>query len=507
MMAKFCTNCGTQLPLLHKFTRDKLCSECSVAIKTAQRAQGAGVRDSIKAGHAFTQEEFELLRTFDRRIFSDFYQSVCYDFIERDEITEQDFETLFRLQQVRPKDGAVRRAYEDAFAKMGQTQLDSVERSIVATRACTAPQLEVLKTFDHETKVDLYEHLCEDFIANSELGEQDIQTLNAIKQGVELSDQEAHQAQAESVKHRINATRTCTALHVNLLRTFDHETNLDVYTDVRDNLLKRELNERDMQTLRTIQNASRLNEQEIQFEEFVKPYYYVKAIRNEHALPTIDLNIAGVGRPILRRGELMHYGSGAVFHNIKTVANANLGVPGVHYRVNASVNYRAGAHKKFSLTPDSAHLSAGVLVITNKRIFLQPSGGQAPVSINLNNILSFSCWKNGILVWKEGRQRMYFFAISNSGAVEIFALCLIFLLDAESRREYAKNERSQYRSIPTEVKNRVLERDGGRCVMCGSSEGIHFDHILPIARGGDNTEDNIQILCKDCNLRKSDKII
>ena len=82
----------------------------------------------------------------------------------------------------------------------------------------------------------------------------------------------------------------------------------------------------------------------------------------------------------------------------------------------------------------------------------------------------------------------------------------MFLMD-ESSQQYAETETNPFRLIPTEVKNRVWTRDGGRCVMCGSSEGIHFDHILPVAKGGDNTEANIQILCKDCNLRKSDKII
>jgi hypothetical protein len=60
--------------------------------------------------------------------------------------------------------------------------------------------------------------------------------------------------------------------------------------------------------------------------------------------------------------------------------------------------------------------------------------------------------------------------------------------------------------IPEDVKLLVWSRDGGRCVRCGSKEELHFDHIIPVAKGGGNTSANIQILCQTCNLKKSDKI-
>jgi len=60
--------------------------------------------------------------------------------------------------------------------------------------------------------------------------------------------------------------------------------------------------------------------------------------------------------------------------------------------------------------------------------------------------------------------------------------------------------------IPEEVKLLVWARDGGCCVRCGSKQELHFDHIIPVAKGGGNSEANIQILCQTCNLKKSDKI-
>jgi hypothetical protein len=60
--------------------------------------------------------------------------------------------------------------------------------------------------------------------------------------------------------------------------------------------------------------------------------------------------------------------------------------------------------------------------------------------------------------------------------------------------------------IPEDVKLVVWARDGGSCIRCGSRQDLHFDHIIPVAKGGGNSEANIQILCQSCNLTKSDKI-
>ncbi len=65
---------------------------------------------------------------------------------------------------------------------------------------------------------------------------------------------------------------------------------------------------------------------------------------------------------------------------------------------------------------------------------------------------------------------------------------------------------SQTRHIPDSVKREVWARDGGRCVRCGATEYLEFDHIIPHSSGGANTVLNVQILCRKCNLLKSDRI-
>ncbi len=60
--------------------------------------------------------------------------------------------------------------------------------------------------------------------------------------------------------------------------------------------------------------------------------------------------------------------------------------------------------------------------------------------------------------------------------------------------------------IPTELRRLVFERDGGQCAECGGRFDLQYDHILPVALGGATTVENLQLLCADCNRRKSDDL-
>lgn len=63
------------------------------------------------------------------------------------------------------------------------------------------------------------------------------------------------------------------------------------------------------------------------------------------------------------------------------------------------------------------------------------------------------------------------------------------------------------RLIPSAVKLEVWRRDKGRCAKCGSSDNLHFDHIIPYSRGGTSLmAANIQLLCARHNLEKRDRI-
>ncbi len=63
------------------------------------------------------------------------------------------------------------------------------------------------------------------------------------------------------------------------------------------------------------------------------------------------------------------------------------------------------------------------------------------------------------------------------------------------------------RLIPSQVKLEVWKRDHGKCVKCGSTNNLHYDHILPFSKGGSSlVSKNIQILCARHNLEKKDRI-
>ncbi len=62
-----------------------------------------------------------------------------------------------------------------------------------------------------------------------------------------------------------------------------------------------------------------------------------------------------------------------------------------------------------------------------------------------------------------------------------------------------------YKKIILSRKN-ILRRDGHRCQYCGKSDSmLTVDHIIPKARAGEDTWENLVAACVQCNNRKGDK--
>jgi 5-methylcytosine-specific restriction endonuclease McrA len=59
--------------------------------------------------------------------------------------------------------------------------------------------------------------------------------------------------------------------------------------------------------------------------------------------------------------------------------------------------------------------------------------------------------------------------------------------------------------IPPVVRRKVWIRNKGQCTACGSRKDLQYDYILAISEGGNNTLDNLQLLCKTCDREKSVK--
>ena len=51
------------------------------------------------------------------------------------------------------------------------------------------------------------------------------------------------------------------------------------------------------------------------------------------------------------------------------------------------------------------------------------------------------------------------------------------------------------------TRDTVLQRDRHRCHYCGAP-ATEVDHVLPVARGGTDAQDNLVAACRNCNLAK-----
>jgi 5-methylcytosine-specific restriction endonuclease McrA len=78
----------------------------------------------------------------------------------------------------------------------------------------------------------------------------------------------------------------------------------------------------------------------------------------------------------------------------------------------------------------------------------------------------------------------------------------------KSRRKAKVTSKSpaKRKHIPSEIKRSVYERDMYACsyisndgTCCKKTAGLEIDHILPVALGGDNSEDNLRVLCREHN--------
>jgi len=74
-----------------------------------------------------------------------------------------------------------------------------------------------------------------------------------------------------------------------------------------------------------------------------------------------------------------------------------------------------------------------------------------------------------------------------------------------------QRKRRTGRSPNLRVRFAVLQRDRFTCRSCGRSPSsdpgvtLHVDHVTPYSKGGETVLANLQTLCQDCNLGKSDR--
>lgn len=72
-------------------------------------------------------------------------------------------------------------------------------------------------------------------------------------------------------------------------------------------------------------------------------------------------------------------------------------------------------------------------------------------------------------------------------------------------------ENKSKRNIPLGLRYKIFKRDGFKCIACGNSSSngaiLHIDHKTPFSLGGLTEFNNLQTLCSNCNISKSNKYI
>jgi len=56
----------------------------------------------------------------------------------------------------------------------------------------------------------------------------------------------------------------------------------------------------------------------------------------------------------------------------------------------------------------------------------------------------------------------------------------------------------------------ILQRDNGHCYLCGKPidpRDLHFDHVVPLSKGGEHSNDNLRPSHALCNMKKGDKLL
>ena len=95
-----------------------------------------------------------------------------------------------------------------------------------------------------------------------------------------------------------------------------------------------------------------------------------------------------------------------------------------------------------------------------------------------------------------------------SGVRSVFRFRLEAVEGEEDRERPVPLQSERRRIIPATVKLEVWRRDRGKCVRCGATDELHFDHDLPFSLGGRSiTAENVQLLCARHNLSEGARIL
>lgn len=143
----------------------------------------------------------------------------------------------------------------------------------------------------------------------------------------------------------------------------------------------------------------------------------------------------------------------------------------------------------------------GMLVITDSRLAFLSLGRAHSVPFRR---VAWLTGGPGVIYVQAESKPVDLFRFRNASRVP-YAIAQA-VLDMCNQKMIRNEDDRRTRHIPREVRQRVWQKYSGRCADCGSDSYLEFDHIVPFAKGGSNSDVNVQLLCRACNLKKSDSI-
>ena len=71
----------------------------------------------------------------------------------------------------------------------------------------------------------------------------------------------------------------------------------------------------------------------------------------------------------------------------------------------------------------------------------------------------------------------------------------------------SKKVKNVRKTIPKEVRDKIFKRDNRKCQVCGDTNYLEIGHKMPVAKGGNNSPENLLTLCRKCNSKIGTNII
>lgn len=111
-------------------------------------------------------------------------------------------------------------------------------------------------------------------------------------------------------------------------------------------------------------------------------------------------------------------------------------------------------------------------------------------------------------VWSlKGLFDLLDYKVLHDGKRNVYRFVLKLSDQQDPSSDQIASELTHTRLISSETKKDVWKRDRGKCVLCGETKNLHFDHDLPFSKGGTSlTAGNVRLLCMKHNLAKSANI-